>query len=178
MGNQDSATPTAATSMRLLRNQLTQPRPTNPEATRRATRVHGAPVVDLGLLDHLEETRTELIAATRRANPNAGPAPVDEGIYAWSDAATAHLQPGERQARDVVAHRQALEHALRVGDERVIRQERCPGCRCYSLMWRGTIERAVCIQARCRDEIGRASQWELKQVAHHHVTSRPQRAAN
>lgn len=179
MGNQDSATShTAAAAMRLLRTNLTQPRAVDHEATRRTTRVHGAPTIDLGLLEHLENTRTELIGATRRANPDAGPAPVDERIYAWSDAATAHLAPHERLARDMVAYRQGLEHALRAGDHQAIRRERCPACRCYSLLWRERIQRAVCIQRECRDEIGRAPQWHLRQLAQYHLTSRPQRAAN
>lgn len=176
MGNQDSAS--AARGMRILRLELTQPRSPEHEATRRTTRVHGAPCVDLGLLDHLEASRVELVAATRRLNPDAGPAPVDEGIYEWSDAATAHLAAGERRTRDMVEHRQLLEHAIRGGDPLIVRRERCPACRCFSLLWRDEIQRAVCVQRECRDVDGRASQWQLKQLAHHHVAPRPQRAAN
>lgn len=178
MGDPDSDTHAAATSMRILRGELTEPRATAHEATRRATRVHGAATIDLGILDHLEKSRTELIAATRRIALNAGPAPVDEGIYEWSDRATAHLAPYERRARDVVAYRQSLEHAIRSGRPEAVRRDRCPACRCLSLLWSEAMQRAVCIQDECRDEYGRAHQWELKQIAYYHVASRPQRAAN
>nr|WSX25502.1 hypothetical protein OG690_38105 [Streptomyces tubercidicus] len=182
MGNQeqDSATRTAATGMRILRDGFTAPRARQPDAGPTATRVHAPPPCDLGLLDHLRSTREELIAATRAAlaGQPLEPAPADEGIYQWNASATAHLPLEKQQACEAIVYRQSLEHAIRAGDDLIIRRQRCPGCRCFSLMWRDRIQRAVCIQRGCRDHIGRASQWELKQIAHHHVTSRPQRAAS
>ncbi|MFE7780310.1 hypothetical protein [Streptomyces nigrescens] len=182
MGDQESAT--AAAGMRYLREELTAMRPRAIGNKPRATRVHGDLPCDLDLLDHLVSTRSDLIETTRALladNPPPTPIPrppVGEGIFQWSIDVTAHLPEEKQQVREAIAYRKVLEQKILTGDRRAIRTHRCPACRCYSLMWRAVIERAVCIQDECHDELGRASQWELKQIAHHHVTSRPQRAAN
>lgn len=181
MGDQESAT--AAASMRYLREELTAMRPRAIGNRPRATRVHGQPPCDIDILDHLRSTREELIETTRillAGEPcrNVPPPPADEGIFQWAADATAHLAEEKQRVREAIAYGKLLEQKTLTGDKLAIRQHRCPACRCYSLMWRAPIERAVCIQDECRDELGRASQWELKQLAHHYVTSRPQRAAN
>ncbi|MGW7636045.1 hypothetical protein [Streptomyces decoyicus] len=187
MGNQeqDSAT-RAAAGMRHLRQELTAMRPRHVGSTRRATRAHAEPPCDLDLLDHLTATRSDLIETTRillsgetNPPPQAIPHPLaDEGIFQWSVDATAHLSAEKQQALEAVTYTKLLEQKLLTGDRRVINRHRCPGCRCLSLLWREHLQRAVCVQDECRDQLGRATQWELKQVAHHHVMSRPQRAAN
>lgn len=140
---------------------------------------------DLDLLDHFKATRSDLIETTRvllsgetSPPPQAIPHPLaDEGIFQWSVDATAHLSAEKQQVLEAVTYTKLLEQKLLTGDRRVINRHRCPGCRCLSLLWREVIQRAVCVQDECRDQLGRATQWELKQIAHHHVMSRPQRAA-
>ncbi|MFJ8677178.1 hypothetical protein [Streptomyces sp. NPDC093589] len=183
MGYEDSSTTRAAAGMRILQEEFTAPRARTADGAPRARAVHAPPPCDLGLLDHLQQSRRELIDTTRvmlAGHPTPQPlppAPADEGIYQWMVESTAHLDAGRRRAQDAIVYRQGLEHALRAGDTLVIRREACPGCGCWSLMWRQQIQRAVCIQRECRDDIGRASQWELRQLAHHHIANRPQRAA-
>jgi hypothetical protein len=179
MGDDDSAT-TAAAGMRLLRQEFTQPRARTADAGPRASRVHAPPPCDLGLLDYLEERRAEVIDATLTATadgPQPPPAPADEGIYQWMVDATAHLDGARRRVQEAIAYHHKIAYAIRAGDNLVIRRLSCPKCRCYSLMWRESIQRAVCIQRACRDKAGRASQWDLKQLAHHHIETRPQRVA-
>ena len=183
MGDQESA---AAAGMRHLREELTAMRPRVIGNQPRATRVHGQAPCDIDLLDHLTATRADLIETTRLllagetvSPPTPIPAPpVDEGIFQWAADATAHLAHEKQQVREAIAYSKVLEQKVLTGDRRVVRTHRCPACRCFSLLWKHDLERAVCIQDECRDELGRASQWELRQLAHHHVTSRPRRAAN
>ncbi|MFJ6608147.1 hypothetical protein [Streptomyces lydicus] len=182
MGDLESA---AAAGMRHLREELTAMKPRAIGNRPRATRVHGDTPCDLDLVDHLASTRTDLIETTRLLLAGeTAPAPdlqvpaVDEGIFQWAADATAHLGETKRRAVEAVAYSKLLEQRILTGDRRAVRRERCPACRCFSLLWKSDLERAVCIQDECRDELGRAHQWEIKQIAHHHVTTRPHRAAN
>lgn len=179
MGDDDSAT-TAAAGMRLLRQEFTQPRARQADAGPRASAVHAPPPCDLGLLDYLEERRAEVIDATLTATaggPTPPPAPADEGIYQWMVDATAHLDGARRRVQEAIAYHHRIAHAVRAGDHLLVRTISCPKCWCFSLQWREPIQRAVCVQRRCTDSSGLASQWNLKQLAHHHIETRPQQAA-
>ncbi|MFI7096792.1 hypothetical protein [Streptomyces lydicus] len=182
MGDQEAA----AAGMRHLRSELTAMRPRAIGNRPQATRVHGQPPCDIDLLDHLISTRADLIETTRlllagETSPPPTPIPtppVDEGIFQWAADATAHLAAEKQLVREAVAYSKHLQQKVLTGDRRAVRRERCPACQCFSLLWKNDLERAVCIQDECRDELGRAHQWELRQLAHHHVTTRPRRAAN
>ncbi|MFG2532792.1 hypothetical protein [Streptomyces sp. NPDC048516] len=174
MGNADTSA-TAAAHMRTLREisgPLARKGDTSPS---RAKPAHAPAPIDLGLLDHLEASRAEIVAAVRDANPAAGPAPLDEGIYQWMVDATPQLDEDRRRVHEALAYRQGLEHALRAGEEKVIRRHACPACRTWGLFWSRPAQRAACVNRYCSDAAGRRSTWTLSQLAHHHIATQAER---
>lgn len=142
--------------------------------------VHAPAPLDLGTLDHLEKTRNEVVAAVRGINPQAGPAPHDERVYQWAEeavatleAATPHLNEIRHRTLEGIAYRHVLEHAVRVGEVKVMRKLACPNCCCFGLLWNQPSWRATCINIRCLDGEGRQNTWTLAQIAHHHIAARP-----
>ncbi|HEX5567934.1 MAG TPA: hypothetical protein VFY14_13580 [Streptomyces sp.] len=173
MGAGDDTTRTAAARLRLLGAEFTTPRraarPAAPPTPRPA---HSAAPVDLGVVDHMAATLRELVTHARAANPQAGPPPEDgDDVYQWWSTNTAHLDGERARHRDALVHRQALEHAIRLGEETVIRRIPCPGCRCWGLFWRPASQRAVCVNRHCRPGKG-PSVWTLRQLAEYQVDRR------
>ncbi|MYX88405.1 MULTISPECIES: hypothetical protein [unclassified Streptomyces] len=170
MGQHEDTITTAAARLRQLGTDMTALRGPAGDTTRTPTRVHAPAPLDLGILDHMVAARDEVIGHTRAHQPNATPAPTDEGIYAWMDANTAHLDDAKRRAGRALVVRQSMEHALLAGDETVVRREPCPRCNCWGLSWQPGPRHAVCLNRRCSTLGGGPSTWTLAQLAHHHTT--------
>ncbi|MFH9426007.1 hypothetical protein [Streptomyces sp. NPDC017529] len=168
---------TAARRLRAVQHEARTPpgRPADPGP--RATRVHSPALVDLGLLDYIEAAAHEVIASTYTAVPTAGPAPAAaDAVYAWAEAATAHLDTERRRAHDALMLRQAMEHALATRDETLLRREPCPGCRCWgALFWNAAAHRAVCVNRYCTDRHGGPTTWTLAHLADRHIAAREER---
>jgi hypothetical protein len=166
----DSYSTTAARRLRTLQAEHLTPARRPSDGMSRPTRVHASAPIDLDVLDYIEAAAHEVIAHTRTAVPAAGPAPqgIDE-VYAWAERATSHLEAERQQIRDALMVRQGLEHALRAGNESVIRREPCPRCACWGLFWSRHAQVATCVNKRCTMKGGRASRWSLQQLAEHHV---------
>lgn len=166
----DSYSATAARRLRTLHAEhLTPPvRPGN--GMPRPTAVHASVPIDLDVLDHIVAAAHEIVAHTHTAVPTAGPAPRNpEAVYAWAEEVTAHLPAERQQVRDALTLRQSFEHALRAGNDTVIRKEPCPKCSCWGLFWTRHGQVATCVNKRCTTKGGRASRWTLQQLAEHHV---------
>jgi hypothetical protein len=182
MGDETVAS-TAATNMRnLVRTLSVLPaRPTSPSGRTRP--VHAsAPIaadIDLGILAYMTAARDELEAHTRRAaDAELEPAPRDAvAIYQWWVDNTKHLEAAARRVGEAMVYRQGLEHAIRARDTSVIRNEPCPSCGCYGLVWRGMEQRAVCVNDRDTDDNGNPRRFTLAGLAQHAVEKTLERAA-
>lgn len=174
MGHEDTAA--AADRLTLLRRYHLAPAPPRPDGQPRAA-IHPtarAPV-DLALIDYVTGVVAEAAAFVHATTPPDQPLPAGPGpdrLYDWIDAHTGHLDTARAAARDALVYRQALEHALRAGDETVIRREACPACGCLGLFWSPERQRARCAYAPCRTK-GRPSTWTLAQLATAHVRTVP-----
>ncbi|MFF7795614.1 hypothetical protein [Streptomyces sp. NPDC007991] len=137
-----------------------------------ASRSAPAPL-SLATLDHIQASVNEVIAHTRGANPEAGPAPSRaDAVYDWCREHTEHADETVQQRRDTIEYRQYLEHALRAGDKLVIRKQRCPECRTWGLMWQRDMQAALCTNTDCVDNDGFSHTFTLARLAHEHVTAR------
>lgn len=178
----DSSTNYSSTAARRLRavhhQALTPPSPTTGPGPR-TTRVHSPALVDLALLDYIETAAHEVIAHTHTAVPTAGPAPHDaDAVYTWAEEHIRDLDAARRRDHDALLVRQAMEHALALGDETVLRREPCPGCACWgALFWNTAVRRAVCVNRYCTDRHGRPTTWSLAHLADRHVAARESRGA-
>lgn len=172
----------AGARLQILRDNLAQPHGPRPADAPpgRTSHTHGAPPLDLAVLEHVRASVDELLTHAR-TEARASPAPDDADLtaaYAWFlDEGTADLDAGKARVREAIVYRQSLEHALRYGDEVVIRREACPGCHCWSLIWRQIAQRAGCINSDCRGKTGRGSTWTLQQLAENAVEKTYARAA-
>ena len=166
----DSYSTTAARRLRTLHAEHLRP-PTRPaDGMPRPTTVHAPVPIDLDILDYIETATHEVIAHTYTAAPTAGPAPTETAaIYAWAEEATAHLDAERLLIRDALLVRQGMEHALRAGDDTVIRREPCPACACWGLFWSPATSTAACVNKRCTTATGRTSRWTLQQLAEQHI---------
>lgn len=180
-GNDGTAQPsrTATTSLRLLEQNLTamRGRPAGPSGRTRSP--HGAPAVDLGILDHMTRSRDELVSHVRAATPapvTLGAVPREEAaVYQWCEDNSAHLDAAARQAAEVIMVRQALEHALMAGDRLAVRKMRCPSCRCFGMLWMAGA--AVCINDRDLDDNRRPRAFTLRALAQFAVQEAAEKSA-
>ncbi|MCW2902620.1 MAG: sle1, partial [Streptosporangiaceae bacterium] len=138
---------------------------TRPREDRRgAASVHPRPPLNLGIVEHLQQSVQELITHGRAVAPEAGPAPRGADVYDWVRAHAEHLAPEQAAVSRAIVYRQGLEHAIAAGDTDVIRQEPCPSCGCWGVAWHGETRRALCINRRCLTG-GVPSAWTLAQLA-------------
>jgi hypothetical protein len=179
---EDDTTPAqrAAISLRLLAAGLTElpARPSDPPGRTRSP--HGSLPIHAGILDYMARSRDEVVEHARSAVPAdqmQRPIPREhEQVYAWLDEHTPYLDPAARKVAEAIEYRQALEHGLRARDTTVIRKERCPSCRCWSLTWRAAEQRAVCFNGH--DTLGgRARRYTLAELAEKAVENLTIRAA-
>lgn len=180
----------AGARLQILRDNLAQPHGPRPADAPpgRTSHTHGAPPLDLAVLEHVRASVDELLTHARTeartcfcgCGKAVGCMPTTDltAAYAWFlDEGTADLDAGKARVREAIVYRQSLEHALRYGDEVVIRRESCPGCQCWSLIWRQIAQRAGCINSDCRGKTGRGSTWTLQQLAENAVEKTYARAA-
>lgn len=179
---EDETTPAqrAATNLRLLTTGLTAlpARPSDPSGHTRSP--HGAAPIHAGILDYMAASRDEVVQHARTAVPAdevQRPIPRDHAeVYGWLAEHTPYLDPAARKVAEAIVYRQALEHALRARDATVIRKERCPSCRCWSLIWRASEQRAVCSNGHDL-AAGRPRRFTLAELAEEAVENLTVRAA-
>ncbi|MFJ4473308.1 hypothetical protein ACIP2X_38240 [Streptomyces sp. NPDC089424] len=139
----------------------------------RPTRVHAGAPANLTVVDHIDATVAELADYTRQANPEAGTLPPRvEAVYEWCAENTKNAPQDVQQRRDTIVYRQHLEHAIAMGDTKVVRPIRCPACRTLGLFWKREISRAICTNARCLTKDGLSHRWTLARLAHAQIEDR------
>jgi hypothetical protein len=85
--------------------------------------------MNLGMLDYIDASVTEVVQHTRTVNPDAGPLPAHVAdVYDWCRQHTEHAPDIDQQRSRALEIRHRLEHAVRAGDARVVRPIRCPAC--------------------------------------------------
>ncbi|MFF8610829.1 hypothetical protein ACF06X_33525 [Streptomyces sp. NPDC015346] len=175
MATQDDTTP--AERLRLLQLEFITPRRRGPAASRSTRPTEPAAPLDIDTVDHVQGSVAEVVALTRAAAPDAGPRPASvEGLYGWWRENTAHLEPEKQQHREAVIYRHGLEHALMLGERKVIRRHPCPGCGTWGLFWNQALQRALCVNRYCKDASGGSSTWTLSHLAQEHVNRKEKSA--
>jgi hypothetical protein len=180
-GNTDDDT--AAGRLHTLATYYRQHRVTGPaghsyiSSAPRPTPADPAAPINVDIVDHIDACVREIVDETLAVNPDAGPLPpVVAGAYGWYLENTTAAPEYAQQRRDVIIYRQNLEHAIALGEYKVIRPHRCPQCRTFGLFWRRDAERAVCTNRRCLTPEGLSNKWTLAQLAYEHVTETYEKA--
>ncbi|MBP5918712.1 hypothetical protein F3K34_43800 [Streptomyces sp. LBUM 1486] len=170
---------TASNRLRILDRHYREHPVTGPEghcvtaSTARPTPVAPGLPYPARIVDHIDRSVAEVAEHTRAVNPAAGPLPTRvEAVYDWYRANTALAPAAQQQRRDTIEYRHSLEHAIAMGDTKVVRPHRCPGCNTFGLMWIDEAQRAVCTNTRCTTKSGLSSSWTLARLAHAHVAAR------
>jgi hypothetical protein len=127
--------------------------------------------VDLDLVDYLDARAAELraFASLRRIIGPLPPPPTSGAdTYTWARHA---VPEGEQTVLDAIEWRHQAEHRLRLDDtdQAMIRQQPCPGCGCWGLVWDRYAETVRCVNRRCTDDDGVPVAWTLQQVAVHAI---------
>ncbi|WP_039942932.1 hypothetical protein [Streptomyces himastatinicus] len=166
---------TAAARLKLLRLEFTaHPSSSRSTVTPSRTSTGGPPPTpaNVAVIDHLVESRNEMVAYTRAIAPDAERAPVEAAdVVDWVYQHTVHATSVQRMVRDAMVLRQSWEHALAMGDERPVRAaarwEACPNptCGCWSLFYQPARRIVACVNGRCTNELGLPTVWELRQLA-------------
>ena len=174
MGRDD--TEEASTSLHLLATHYRE-HPNNGPSERRSPSVSPGTPLNLGIVDHIDRCIDEVVQHARTEAPKpAGPVPSRVAdIYDWYREHTEDAGPEVRLRRDIVIHRQKLEHAIALGEHKVIRTYSCPGCRTWGLQWEPHRQKALCLNRRCRDRNGMARTWSLARLATQYVTEQESR---
>ena len=167
MGHSTTQAATSASrALRLLSHPDMRHQPTTEAQPRRATPTTPGTPLNLGLVDYLTRTTSEVADHARKIDPAAGPLPDDLGdLYPWWIEHTADADSAEQAFRDTVIERHRLEHAIRLGQTEEVCKNPCPGCGCWGLEWDGGGNRALCLNRRCRTPDGYASTWTLARLA-------------
>lgn len=177
MGHGDDTT--TAQRLRLLQAEFLVPGSTGPGDGRSATRTTSPALVNLGIVDHMRSSTTEVIEYVQAEAPDAGrytgEAP---GVYAWMRESTKDTTPEKRDVRDAIVYRQGLEHAVAAGNYKVIRPHRCPACRTFGLFWVPAAGQAACVNRHCIDDEGLARTWSLARLAQQHIADQKLRAVS
>jgi len=176
MGNGDD---TAAHRLRLLSTHFRQHPVTGPaghsyiSSEPRATAIAPGLPYDADVVDLIDASVAEIARHTRQANAAAPPLPAEvQDVYAWCLENTASAPAAVQQRRDTVIVRQQLEHAIAMGDVKVVRPHRCPACRGLGLMWDAPRRRAVCTSTRCLTPEGMSNSWTLAKLAYEYVAAK------
>ncbi|MFD3336093.1 hypothetical protein ACFWV1_26115 [Streptomyces sp. NPDC058700] len=169
MNSGDTTTP--AERLRLLHTEYLTPGPAR-QAERVTKSSEPSTPIRLGVYDHIKATVDELISLAKdnRDGRPAGPRPPRvEDAYRWAVEETAHLDGRRARVRDAVIYRQGLEHAILMGDSKVVRRHACPGCDTWGLIWDRAQETVVCLNRYCADDDGQHRTWTLAEVAEVHI---------
>lgn len=166
----------AANSLYLLDTHYRR-HPDHGPGERRAASVTPGTPLNIGIVDHIDACIAEVVEHTRAEAPHPGPLPDRVAdIYDWYREHTDTAGPEVQLRRDIVIHRQRLEHAIELGDDKVIRTHPCPACRTWGLKWQAHARRALCLKKDCRDRNGMARTWSLARLATQYVTDQENRA--
>lgn len=167
----------ASSSLHLLATYYREHPQTGPSERRAPSVSPGAPL-NLGILDHIDRCVDEVVEHARYdAGDSLGPLPARvRDVYDWWHEHTEDATPEVQLRRNIVIYRQRLEHAIRLGDYKVVRPHPCPACGTYGLQWRREDQRAVCLKKECRDRNGMARTWTLARLATQYVTQQESRA--
>lgn len=174
VGNGDDTT--AAKRLRLLQKEFTQPGRSVEPGGRTSPTVTASAPLRLGIIDYIGAQVGEVVAHARTdmpdTHPDATPQPTEPAaVYGWWQSMPV-ADENRRDARDQVIYRQCLEHAILMGDHKVVRPHPCPECECWGLLWDTARRRAVCTNLDCVDKNGLGHAWTLKRLAYEHVTSK------
>lgn len=170
--DEDSSTP--ARRLKLLEGFIAPGR-TGGDAARTAPTATSRPAAVLDVIDHMHASVDEVITYTRAHAPGARrPADLSD-IYDWAREHTADLAPADQRARETLIYRQSLEHAIQMGDTKVVRPHPCPACGCFGLQWMAAMRRAVCTNLRCVDADGMTTAWTLRTLAKAHIARQESR---
>jgi hypothetical protein len=166
MGHSTTTAASAGRALRLLAHpDLKQP-PTLGPQTRRATPTTAPAPLNIGLLDHLTSTVSEVEHHARAVAPDAGPLPEDLGdLYDWYIDATGDATLEDQALRDALIETHRLRHAIRLGDRDAVRPHPCPACGSWGLFLDSRGIRAQCSNTDCRTPDGMASSWSLSRLA-------------
>jgi hypothetical protein len=156
----------AARALRLLNSEDLRHHPRTAPAERSTPATTPAAPLNLGIVDYLVQTRQDVVDHVRAVVPDPKPVPAQvDSIYDWYVEQTAGADEAEQAYRDTLIARQALEHAVRLGNDTVVCQHPCPRCGNWGLMWDDANGRAFCSHGRCRTSAGMASTWTLARLA-------------
>lgn len=178
MGPGTSDAEQAAAGLHLLDTHYRR-HPDHGPRDRRATSVTPGTPLNVDIVDHIDRCVAEVVHHTRAETPApAGPPPARVAdIYDWYRQHTAEAGPEAQLRRDIVIHRQALEHAIAIGDHQVIRRYPCPACNTWGLMWQRELKRALCPNIYCRNTHGMAQTWALARLATQYVMTEEKKRA-
>jgi hypothetical protein len=172
MGNRTDDDTAATGRLTTLLAHFLQHPVTGPAERSPASAVPGTPL-NLRVHDHIQAAVREVVDDTLAVNPHPSPLPERvEAVYEWYVANTANAEQAQRQRRDTILYRQSLEHAIAMGDVKVVRPHRCPACRCLGLMWRAELQAAVCTNGNCLTKDGRSRRFALARLAYEHVAAK------
>ena len=162
----DDGTDTAASRLHELHEFFRTHPVTGPTERHTATVRPGTPI-NLGMLDHIRRTVTEVVDHTYAVNPEAGPFPQHVAdVYQWCRENTQHADDAQALSTRILEIRHRLEHAVRAGDTKVVRPHRCPACGTVGLLWQAGIGRAMCANVHCaRRNKGTHRTWKLSRLA-------------
>jgi hypothetical protein len=156
----------AARALRLLNSEDLRHHPRTAPAERSTPATTPAAPLNLGIVDYLVQTRRDVVDHVRSVVPDPTPVPAQvDGIYDWYVEQTAGADEAEQTYRDTLIARQALEHAVRLGNDTVVCEHPCPRCGTWGLMWDDNTSRAFCSSRKCRTPSGMASTWTLARLA-------------
>jgi hypothetical protein len=165
----------AASRLRLLQAEFTRPGQHREPGVRAAPTTAPTVPLNLNIVDHIRAAAAEVVAQARtdmpETHPHAAAKPAEPAaLYDWWRSFP--VKDEERQTvRDQVIYRQGLEHAIAMGDDKVVRRHPCPACGCYGLFWQSARRAAVCVNHLCTDDDGISHAWPLKRLAHEHIAS-------
>ncbi|MFD9443459.1 hypothetical protein [Streptomyces sp. NPDC060001] len=177
MGRTDDDTAEASAGLHLLDTHYREHPQTGPTGRRATNATPGTPL-NIGIVDHITRCVAEVVDHARTEAPKpTGPLPDRVAdIYDWYLQHTADAGPEARLRRDIIIKRQQMEHAIALGDHKVVRTHWCPGCRTLGLKWNSHARRAMCLNGRCLDRHGAGRSWTLARLATQYILDQEIRA--
>ncbi|WP_069765991.1 hypothetical protein [Streptomyces sp. LUP47B] len=156
----------AASALRLLNSEDLRENPEHGPRERRSTSSTPGTPLNVGMVDYLARTVSEIVDHATAVTPEPAPLPRQIGdLYTWFLDQTAEADDVQRRRRDTLIETHALEHAIRLGETEEVCKHPCPRCGCWGLEWDHGGNRALCLNRRCRTPDGNASTWSPARLA-------------